>query len=145
MIDLERYNREKDGYTELWKAPVAIQFGAVFEAVTGSLEEPLYSLGVVLDIDRGGQFRGGILLRDQIDPETGETLPEFVGGGGDWYRIHILRMTGEIMSLEQVLEGIRQSFLEPPSPEDPYWIKYRGYIEEWISKGSRILPGVSKD
>jgi hypothetical protein len=143
VVDLERFNAEKAMYAEAWKPPVTIQFGAVFETLTGGIEEPYYGLGVVTDIQEGGQFKGADLARGEIDETTGETLPDVILTGGDWYRIHILRMTGEIITPEQFLEGERHAFIKPPPPEDEYWTKLRRHVDELIKKGSRILPGTN--
>ncbi len=140
MLDIERFQRERSRYEEAWKTPVTIRFGAVFEMLTGGLQEPLYSLGVVSNIGTGIMFKGFALIRGQVDETTGAVLPDLIGGGGDLLRSNILRMTDEVLSPEQVLEGYKRSFLSLPEPD--YWEGFRVHLEELSRKGSRVLPGI---
>ncbi len=143
MLDIERFTRERQTYDEIWTKPVIIKFGAVFEMLSGGRTEPLYSLGVVADIRRGESFKGWALIREQVDEKTGEVLADLIGGQGDLLRSNILRMTDEVLSPAQIIEGLRQGFVYPGAETEDL-SDIRQYLEKLSRKGQRLLPGRQK-
>src|SRR3989344_3796981 len=97
VLDLDRFQREGDSYLEVWSTPVEIQFGAVFEDISGGVDEPYYGLGMVYDILGGDGFKTMFLIGTEVDGQ----YREYLEGGGDALRTNILRMTGKILSVEE--------------------------------------------
>lgn len=141
MIDRDFYDRERVAFEESFRRPVTIQFGAIFELFTGSPKEPLFGLGVVSDVKTGISFYGGALIRLLRRGELGQTTTVSILEGGDHYRTNIIKMTGEILTVDQYLEGVRQGFTRPPDPKDEYWERLKLELEELFAKGSRELAG----
>ena len=146
MIDRERFIAERDSYLEHWQQPVTIQFGAVFHHLVDP-RQAMYSYGIVTDIrspEAGLWFKAGTLVRGLIDDE-GNLLPDQVGGGGDAERSMIVGMTGEILTVDQYIDGLRQGSLQRDNELETWLQEYRTVLEALKAKGARELPGEPMD
>ncbi len=126
---------------ELFATPVKIQFGAIFLSLSGDRNAPFYGPAIVTDIGAGGMFKADILeVKRVLESDGTTTLKRAINLGGDQLRDNILKMTGEILSLDDYMNMLKDS--RTLSMSEKEWEEERERNNILMHRRWRILPGI---